>query len=31
MSTSSAQVNISAEDLSKLAEQLKGMVGQFKI
>ncbi len=31
ISTSSSQVNISAQDLSNLAEQLSGMVNQFKV
>lgn len=31
ITNSSAQVNLNAEELSKLAEQLKGMVGRFKV
>jgi methyl-accepting chemotaxis protein len=31
MSTSSGQVNLSAQELSKLSESLKQMVDQFKI
>jgi methyl-accepting chemotaxis protein len=31
MSSSSSQVNLNAESLSKLAEQLKEMVGKFKV
>jgi len=31
MSNSSSQVNMSAEELSKLAAQLKEMVGRFKV
>jgi methyl-accepting chemotaxis protein len=31
MTDGSAQVNISAQDLSRLAEQLEQMVHQFKI
>ncbi len=31
MSASSSQVHLSAQELSKLSENLKGLVGQFKI
>ena len=31
MSNSSAQVNMSAQELSKLAEQLKEQVGMFSV
>ena len=31
MTNSSSQVNMSAEELSKLGEQLQGMVGRFKV
>ena len=31
MSSSTAQVTLSTEELNKLAEQLKGMVGKFKV
>ncbi len=30
-SAAGAQVNLSSQDLSKLAEQLRGMVNQFRI